>query len=299
MNAHFFSYREGLEVATYEWLAPQEKQRLIIVHGMAEKGIRYDRFALEANKVGISVFALDLPGHGKTSEKNGLRGSFGEGGWLEVVELIEDFAKQTRIQGQKLSVLGHSMGSMLTLALAERNNIAVDAFVLSAFPPHPGALVHAGKIMGKLMGGLFGTEKPSPFMNSLTFSKFNKGIDNPRTDFDWLSRDKQEVDAYVNDPDCGEIFTIGFFTELAKLTDWVHKHKKDLPAGTAIHYVAGSNDPVVEKEAGAKKVIADFKALDLEFSSKIYPEGRHELLNDICRDEVTQDLIHYLSENTK
>jgi alpha-beta hydrolase superfamily lysophospholipase len=299
MNQRFFSPQEGFEMATYEWIATNENQRLLIVHGMAEKGIRYERFALEANKMGISVFALDLPGHGKTSERNGLRGSFGPKGWIGVVEAIESYAQYIASEGAHLALFGHSMGSMLSLGIAERNKTGIKNFILSAFPPHPGALVHAGKIMGSFMGTLFGTEKASPFMNSLTFGKFNKGIDAPRTDFDWLSRDPSEVDAYIKNPDCGEVFTIGFFTELARMTDWVHKNKRELKRETHIHYIAGSNDPVVEKEAGTNRVIVDFKALNIQFSFKVYPGARHELLNDTCRDEVTSDLIKILMATKK
>ncbi|MFT5922861.1 MAG: alpha-beta hydrolase superfamily lysophospholipase, partial [Flavobacteriales bacterium] len=128
MNQRFFSPQEGFEMATYEWIATNENQRLLIVHGMAEKGIRYERFALEANKMGISVFALDLPGHGKTSERNGLRGSFGPKGWIGVVEVIESYAQYIASEGAHLALFGHSMGSMLSLGIAERNKTGIKNF---------------------------------------------------------------------------------------------------------------------------------------------------------------------------
>lgn len=287
---------KGVKLASYSWQADAETQRLVVVHGMAEKAVRYDRFANALNAQGISVFALDLPGHGATSEENGLRGSFAPFDWNGVIDVIEAYLLEVRDGQSPLILFGHSMGSILSMGLAERKNVALDKLIISAFPPHPGALVHAGKIMGSIMGKVFGTETASPFMDGLTFGKFSKGISSPRTKFDWLSRETQEVDWYINDPDCGEVFTIGFFTNLARMTDAIHKNLVELPTELPILYIAGEDDPVVEYQKGAEKVVAAIQQQTSLLTHKIYPQGRHELLNDSCAQEVTQDILSFLKQ---
>lgn len=295
MNKGTFDYQE-FKLSSYEWLAENETQRLVVVHGMAEKAVRYDRFAEALNAEGISVFALDLPGHGSTSEQNGLRGSFLPYDWAGVIRIIEAFLEDVKSEGKPLSLFGHSMGSILSLGLAENNTVSLNNLILSAFPPHPGALVHAGKILGSVMGKIVGTETPSPFMDGLTFGKFSKGISSPRTKFDWLSRDPKEVDWYINDKDCGEVFTVGFFTNLARMTDAVHKNVSSLPSNLPLFYLAGEDDPVVEYRKGAEKVIATLGQHSTTFTHKIYPKGRHELLNDTCSQETTNDIIAFLKK---
>ncbi|MBD4205014.1 alpha/beta hydrolase, partial [Xanthomonas citri pv. citri] len=61
---------------------------------------------------------------------------------------------------------------------------------------------------------LRGPKHPSKLLDKLSFGAFNKAFEPARTDFDWLSRDEAEVDAYVADEMCGFVCTAGFYVDM-------------------------------------------------------------------------------------
>lgn len=297
MTNRQFTANDGFKLQLYEASAPNPRATLVIAHGMAEHGKRYARFAEHLNALQINVVVPDLRGHGETSRINGTRGSFGTGKRNRVIVDLEEIASEVRrVHGSKHPVflLGHSMGSMLAMRVAQRQNVKLSGLVLSAFPVHPGALVVAGKLVGNLLSAIYGKDTPSKFMDQLTFGKFTKGIANRRTDFDWLSRDAAEVDAYIADPDCGEVFTNSFFGELARLTDDAHKHLVEVDPILPVLYIAGDDDPVVGKAPGFQKNAAKMKTAIPLLETRLYAGGRHELLNDTCRDEVIADIAAFI-----
>ena len=299
MTHELFTASDRHTIAVYRASVEQPKATLVIAHGMAEHGKRYERLAKHLNTLGIEVIVPDLRGHGETSRINGVRGSFGKGGRERVILDVEEIINDLRAkQATKTPVvlLGHSMGSMLAMRVAQRQQVKLHGLVLSAFPVHPGALVVAGKAVSKLLSLSFGADRKSPFMDQLTFGKFTKGIANRRTDFDWLSRNPDEVDAYIADPDCGEVFTNSFFGELARLTDDAHKHLVEVDPILPVLYIAGDDDPVVGKGPGFAKNTHKMKAAIPLLETRLYPGGRHELLNDTCREEVVQDLITFITK---
>ncbi|WP_306643923.1 alpha/beta fold hydrolase [Sanyastnella coralliicola] len=293
-----FRASDNHQLHVYKSDVPNAKMNLLIVHGMAEHGARYERFAKAAAEKGIQIIVPDLRGHGRTSELNGQRGVFGEGGWKRVGEDVGELATQiTNETNLPLYVLGHSMGSMVALTTIERGLIQPKGAILSALPPHPGALVYAGKVLSKIVSVFKDKNKPNHFMDKLTFGEFNKGIANAETSFDWLSRDQQEVKKYIDDPDCGEVFSTGFFGQLADLTDFAHKNLSKVDKTLPILYIAGNADPVVEKEKGTEKVIDAFQKHSSAFTAQIFHEARHELLNETNRDQVTAFVLDWIEQH--
>lgn len=296
MRTEPFDVGDGFQLVVHRNDEPAVRGIVLIVHGMAEHGARYQRFAEQLTDIGYATVAPDLRGHGATSKLNGLRGSFGSAGYLRVVQDLEllGHALDRMYPNVPIVALGHSMGSMLALVLAERQEMRIDKLILSAFPEHPGLLVHAGKVLSRVMSLVSGADKPSKFMDHLTFGKFSRGIANRRTEFDWLSRNAQEVDAYISDPDCGEVFTIGFFGDLAQLTDDSHKNLSLLAGDLPVMYIGGGDDPVVGSAQGFARNVEKIKQSVPQLRSKSYPGGRHELLNDSCREEVVADLKAFI-----
>lgn len=291
-----FRASDQKEIVLYRHEVEAPKALILVVHGMAEHGQRYLRFAEFAAKEGMNVWSLDLRGHGATSDHAGIRGYFGNEGWQRVVHDLTEIAELAEEQHDQVPVFvfGHSMGSMLAMALAQLGTLPLQGVIISAFPPHPGILTTAGKFLAQV-ATLFGRKKrKNKLMNALTFGAFNKGIKERKTDFDWLSRDADEVQKYINDPDCGEVFTTGFFYELADLTDHVHRAINDLPTALPLYYITGSDDPVVEKKEGANRVAAALGSHLIEFSHRSYDGARHELLNEINRVEVSKDLMDWI-----
>lgn len=146
-----------------------------------------------------------------------------------------------------------------------------------------------------------GDHHRSDFLNSLAFGKYNKRTEN-ETQFDWLSKDKEEVKKYIDDDYCGFVFTANGFETLFSLLkqisgkDWYRAVPNDKP----IFLIAGENDPVGEYGKGVTEVFMTLKKTGhSSVEMKLYPGDRHELLNEIDRDAVTKDITDWLNRQTK
>lgn len=269
-----------------------------IAHGMAEHSNRYARFAMELCRNGYAVFINDHLGHGKSVASDDELGYFGENG---VEALVDDMKKLTDIAKKEYPnvpyiLFGHSMGSFLARKYTEVYGSELDAAIYcgtSGTNPAAGM----GIMMAKHFEKTKGDHERSEFLNSIAFGPYNKKTDK-RTAFDWLSRDEKEVDKYIEDKYCGYCFTAnGFktlFTVLKEVSQkqWYNNVRKDLP----ILLIAGKADPVGEYGKGVTQVYNDLKKTGHNALIKLYPDARHEILNEINRDEVTADIIGWIDK---
>ena len=290
---------DGYEVFIREW-SVGTTQTLVIAHGMAEHSLRYQHFAQFLNEHGYNVIAMDHRGHGRTSEKNGQRGFIQESnGWQRLMKDLETILNS--VSGQ-VHLMGHSMGAILVSSTSTNCDLNIKSLVLSAHANHPGFLLTAGKLISWTLGSLSSRSKESFIMDKLTFSAFNKSFRPNRTQFDWLSRNHVRVDAYISDPDCGEMFSHQFFHDLLTGvgTSFDSLKKTGLSCPTLL--LAGSDDPVVGFEKGIKNTIKRFessgKTHNQEVKSHVFKSSRHEILNEINRDEVYQTILSYLNEKS-
>ena len=285
----------------HRWL-PDTPPRavLLIVHGMAEHGARYARFAAAANAQGFAVFAPDLPGHG-LSAKTEDRGFVADddSGWAQMVDAID----ATRVYaarshpGLPIVAFGHSMGSFLMQDYLVEHGAKLAAAVLSATSHTLGPLRALGRLLMQAEGALLGRRHPSALAEALTFKAFNKPFAPARTGFDWLSRDPAEVDAYVADPLCGfrcsaqmwaDLFAAGAgFGDAARLAR--------IPKSLPILLICGTADPVSQGRTGPDGLVQRYRAAGIADASVIaYADGRHELLNDVCREQTTADVLGWM-----
>ncbi|GAE34728.1 serine aminopeptidase domain-containing protein [Halalkalibacter akibai] len=144
-----------------------------------------------------------------------------------------------------------------------------------------------------------GTQTPSPLLNQLFFGDFNKSVKSPETKFDWLTRDRDEVQKYIDDPFCGFIPTVGFFADLLEGLNTIHqdneiaKIEKDLP----FYFISGDQDPVGKKTKAVSRIINQYKKHGVKrIEYKFYKDGRHEMLNEINRQEVVNDIVNWLQK---
>ena len=158
-------------------------------------------------------------------------------------------------------------------------------------------IIAGGKMMGKMECRKNGARSKSEKLNSLAFGSYNKGFDDRRTDFDWLSRDNSIVDKYIADPLCGFIPSAGLFTDMMTGLQFIGKAenigamKKTLP----VFLIAGEKDPVGENGKGVRRVYEMFKKAGMQqVSIKLYPECRHEILNELNKEEVMKDILDWL-----
>jgi alpha-beta hydrolase superfamily lysophospholipase len=264
---------DGTRLAGFKWQAGQPRAVLQLAHGAGEHASRYLGPMSPIVEAGFAIYAADHRGHGLTSGMSHL-GDFGPGGAPAVVSDMAVLSRRARAEnpGLPLILMGHSMGAMLSQAYVLEHSDLIDALVLSG-TTGPGARVAVGKL--------------------------NDGFEG-RTAYDWLSRDQAEVDTYMADPFCGIQFTDASrdsFTALrerAPTPEALGRIRKGLP----VYVFVGDQDPINRKLEGLTPLVDAYQAAGLDVTLKIYPGGRHEMLNETNRDEVVADLLAWLQRAT-
>ncbi len=297
------SANDGTSLHTYRWL-PDGPPRAIVqlAHGMAEHASRYERFAQALTGAGYAVYANDHRGHGQTASAAD-HGYFADhDGFNTVVtdmSTLSEFA-QAEHPGVPLVLFGHSMGSFLSRAYAAQHGARLAALVLSGTGGDPGPLAAVGKRVAGVQARLRGRHHPSGLMDKLTFGQFNSKFKPNRTAFDWLSRDDAEVDKYVADPLCGNVFSAAFYADLLGGLQQINSSSAfaAVPRDLPILVMSGELDPVGDNGKGPREVADKYrKAGVTDVTTTIYPEGRHEVLNDSNRDEATADVLAWLDQH--
>ena len=272
---------------------------LQIVHGVAEHVTRYDSFASFMASQGFLVVAADHMGHGGSIGNEGTCGFF-DGGWFKAVADVHRLLSYTRMECPDVPyiLLGHSMGSFLARSLLIKYpKCGVDAAIISGTAWMHRGIINTGIAAATLVGKRSGMKKPSKLLNDMMFGGYNRKIEHQRTDFDWLTRDQKIVDAYIADPLCGFTITAGLardmMTGLLYIQEPEHleKMRKDLP----VLFIAGADDPVGNYGAGVKQTASEFSKAGMEnVSMRLYPLCRHEVLNELNRDEVYLNILEWL-----
>ena len=293
-----FPSSTGICDVRYRIWAPEEPHACVqIIHGMAEHIERYHDFATFLAENNILVFGMDLPGHGKSIADGQPKGYFGESnGWDHLIQ--DNKAMHDLVMADYPSVacilFGHSMGSFLARTYAGRMGVDFDAFIFSgtagANPALPVAKMIAKSAIKKGKG-----KQPNDQLNGLSFGAYNKKFKPARTDYDWLSRDPENVDRYVADPLCGFVFTSNaFFDMFTGLQEVSNLNWAKRVPNRPIFLMSGSNDPVGGMGKGVKQVEKWLEKSNHKVSMKLYPEGRHEMLNETNKDEVYNDVLLFI-----
>ncbi len=273
---------------------------VLIAHGMAEHSARYARVAEALTGAGYAVYASDHRGHGHTPTTPADLGHFADrDGWEKVVtdlQQVLDTAK-ARHPGVPVFLLGHSMGSYIARGLAFRRGDALAGLLLSGTTHDHPIAYQAPRLIVAAERARLGKRGKSAVVKKLTFDAFNKRFVPNRTPSDWLSRDDAEVDKYLNDPLCGFECTnqlwwdvLGGMAEMC-----TPKNVARMPKTLPIYLLAGECDPVNNSLAGIRKLQAALETAGMEsVTCRVYPQARHELLNETNRDEITKDLLAWL-----
>lgn len=268
-----------------------------IAHGMAEYFERYNAFADYLADHGFVVCGEDHLGHGSSVNGADDYGYFSEkSGWQNVVR---DMYKLTKIMKKNYPevpyfIFGHSMGSMLARAFVTKCSKHIDGAVFCATSGGQSGTegLLAAIDIAKLIQG---DRHKSKLFDTLAFGSYNKKIQDRNSDFDWLSRDTATVAKYCNDKRCGFLFTLNGFENLAKLLwyvsndKWYDTYPKDLPT----YLISGACDPVGDYGKGVLKVFNNLNLNNCNVEMKIYKDARHELLNEVNKQEVYGDILDF------
>jgi len=282
------------------WTGGSEPKAIVqIVHGIGEHVLRYDDFANYLTGCGYAVVAEDHMGHGTSSAPDNVRGYF-HGGWFSAVKdsmKLKEIA-QERFGSIPYFLFGHSMGSfMARTVLADYPDCGLAGCIICGTGWQSPALLAAGIPTSKLVCKLKGENKPSKFLHGMAFGAYNDRVEHKRTPSDWLSRDDKMVDKYEADPLCGFVPCAGLMRDMMmgihyiQQKDTLAKMNKSVPC----FFIAGGDDPVGAYGAGVRQTVEAFKEAGMErVSTKIYPLCRHEILNEINREEVYEDVKEWL-----
>lgn len=287
----------------YDVYLPQDEPTAVIhvAHGLAEHAARYRRLAEALTEVGWAVYVPDQRGHGRSAEGDDGLGFFAEtDGWSTVVGDLRAFVEleHDAHPGAGVAVVGHSMGSLILQDYLSRyrgGELACAALSGTSGPPPP--IAAAGRVVARLERLRQGKRGRSTLIDKLAFGAYNKPFEPARTGFDWLSRDEKEVDAYVADRWCGFRATNQLWIDVLDALPGLSRPERlsQIPKELPIFLFSGAADPVGDNGKGVEELARRYRSAGLtEVRLKLYSEGRHELLNETNRDEVTQDLVEWL-----
>ena len=300
--------RAGHRIFCRRWLCPEPasaRANLLIAHGMGEHSKRYGELACALTEGQFNVYAPDLRGHGQSLPSLIEPGDMGYNGWQETLEDLAFLEHWMTEEYDRPAILcGHSMGAMLAQEYIYTLGQRLHAMVLSGstgvVPRLPALLLSS---LARFDSWRLTPATPSPLLSKRVLSMNNQNFER-QGDGDeglaWLSRDKERVAAYRADPLCGAGLSAGGLAEMfasqaqSTQTRNIQRIGKHVP----IYLFAGQEDPLNNQGKRLLALQKRYQAAGLKADLKLYPEGRHEMLNELNRTEVIDDLLHWLTEVT-
>ena len=282
------------------WDTEGAKATLHILHGMAEHSLRYSRFASYLNTLGIAVYAQDHRGHGYTKEEDE-KGWFAErDGWKVVTADAWEIDKVVTHDHPDVPhiLFGHSMGSFISRVVLSEHSQAFAAAVFCGSGSSQGIVGKAGKIIAGRNARKYGSRMPDQLFEKIAFGSYIRHFPGEGL-FGWLSRDKEEVRKYDEDPLCGFTCSSGFYIDLLTLIEEANSRKriagirKDIP----IMFISGAEDPVGGYGKGVEKAASLYRKAGIEdVRLVLFPDDRHEILNELDRDVVEKTIGAFVLE---
>lgn len=288
------------QLAAYRTDPTSPRAMLQISHGMCEYILRYEGFADFLTENGILVFGHDHLGHGHSAACAEDLGFTVEGGGADT--LVEDVHALSRRFKEEyphlpLVLFGHSMGSFIARDVLEKYGKDYAAAIICG-TGGPNTPAGAGKAMAKLLMLFFGEHHRSKLLRRIAFMGYNKKFGRGCDKNAWLTRDDAVVERYNQDPFCTYIFTLRAYHDLFSLVacvnrrDWASSIPRELP----LLLISGEDDPVGAWGKGVRlveKALLEAETVDL--TTRLYPDMRHEILNEIDKETVWKEILEWIS----
>ena len=299
--------RDGHRIFCRQWLCSEPakaRANILIAHGMGEHSARYGELAQALNDADFNVIAPDLRGHGRSLAALIEPGDMGWKGWQETLADLAFLEYQmTQAYDRPAIVFGHSMGAMLAQEYAYTLGHRLNAMILSGspgvFPRIPALLLSS---LARFDSWRLTPASPSPLISKNLFRNNNKKFERDGDGdggFAWLSRDKERVAAYRADPLCGATLRAGGLADMfaSQAQSALPRNVQGINKHLRIYLFAGSDDPLNNQGKGLTALQKRYQQAGLQADLKMYPEGRHEMLNELNREDVIDDLLRWLTEN--
>ena len=197
-------------------------------------------------------------------------------------------------------MFGHSMGSFMVRRYLMRYGMDVDGAILAGTGGKSNLVLVTGKIVSNVFRLVLGDRYRSRLLKMNAFGTYQKRIPHPRTQSDWLTRDADVVDFCLSNKYCNYLFTVNGYRTLFDVLSFIQKKENidRIPKETPILLMSGGQDPVGNYGKGVKKVYDSYKKAGIQdVSMKLYPDDRHELLNELNKDIVYQNVLKWLTQH--
>lgn len=280
------------QLVGYLWDKVEKPKGVVqIIHGMQEHAKRYDDFAKYLNEQGLIVFASDLRGHGQTAIINNLPFGYSDGDiFWEIVQdqiIITDYLKQKF--NLPISIFGHSFGSMIAQRYMVENGFKIKNIVICGSAYTNSMQFKMGYQVAKICRAFKGKKAEAKLIEKMSLKGYGKKFKNGN----WLSRDEKNWEKYNADELCGKPFPNNFYWSFFKNARKNYKNLNNIPYYLPILLVAGTNDPVSGKN-GMVKLFFTYGKAKKRVYLKTYLDARHEILNEINKDEVYKDISYFI-----
>ena len=304
---HFLSADGKTQINAARWVPEGEPRYIVqLVHGMVEFIDRYSDFAEYLASHGILVVGHDHLGHGDSVTSKDEWGYMGDQNPSGI--LLEDM-HALRVMTQKehpslpYFILGHSMGSyLLRKYLAFHGKGLAGAIVMGTGDVAPAVAGFGGglcALIGKTRGWHHRSQTLAKLaMGGGAYKQFDSTGKEPERS--WLTRDTEIVKRYYAEPRCTFTFTASGYKALmdAVAFDGKPANIAKIPADLPILLISGDRDPVGDLGEGVRRVDARMRGAGLkDVTLKLWPDCRHEVLNELNRQEVYAYILDWLEKH--
>lgn len=276
------------------------KAVLQIFHGMAEHSARYTDFAEYLTKNGIAVYVSDHRGHGKTIVNISDYGVWpNRDEWWRIIADLKQLKDIATDENPNLPyfVMGHSMGSFLARTFITKYSKELSGVIISGTGTNPTPVLRFGKFLASTACIFKGCRSKARLLDKLSFGGYNKGYNFP---YQWLSRDDLQVKKYIDDNLCGGVFSNSFYRAFFSGLIYINKHSsgEQIDKNLKMLFVSGDKDPVGNYGVGVEAATNFYRNMNMpNVQLKLYPNARHEILNEINNKEVYADLLNWIERN--
>ena len=289
----------GTIIKGYSWHSINSKICLVFIPGMSEYAYRFSPLMEYFTKYGIDVYSIDILGQG-LNVINDEYEVWPKDGFKLHLEAINKLILLAKEKGLPIVLMGHSMGSLLIQGYMEKYPLDVSKVILMGTNGGQGIQMKLGYIFFKLFTNKKNWNKQAHKLQELGINAFSKKIKNRRKKYDWISYNEDNVDSFMSDPLCAHDLTWGFLKEFVRglAIIWDKKEMKKIQKDIKIYITSGADDGHGRYLKGPKWLIREYMKLGIkEVRYKFYPNMRHEIHNEIGKEEVYKDLLNEILEN--